>query len=1103
MKPYTEAPIQSSANRGRQDILAAGQRAAFELALAGSPLEKALEVLARTAREQQGDCRAAIFLLNADGTKLEFCAGIGLAESFIRAIDFFPIGPQQPTCGWAAHVGQTSIVEDVESDARCAPYLSLAREHGIRSCWSQPVKIVGGQVHGMITLYHPVPRRATEEDIDALKSIGQAAAVLIGWHRAEEGLRERKRRLEVLERLGELSRTVTDSAAITIACMDVLRSELNADRCVWVEVEEDQSHFSFGGAAFAPEVPRVSGRYPISAFGSECLAALRAGKQFVCSDALDELPEGGSREAYSVTGIRAMIASPIVREGRLVAGTGVHCLSPRSWTSEEVHLVQTVTERCWESIERAKAERALRQREEQLRIAAEAAHVGTWSMDVETGQVYWSPELRSLMGFDADEPASTERALAMIHPEDREQVQALWQRVISLQEGPEFRHEFRAVRPDGEVRWVEERGKASFDPGAGVPRCVAGVLIDVTERKRSEEVIRDSEQRFRMIADSMPVMVFSTDSRGNADYVNRGWIDYTQLSLKQCTSAGWLNAVHPDDRERTIQSWAEAVKRQEGWEEEYRVRRASDGAWRWQLVRGFPLKGASGEIIKWLGTYTDIHERREVEQRLLELSEQLRFHVENTPLAVVEFRAPEHTVSGWSKQAEVLFGWTAEEIIGRKLADIPLVHPDDREVVAKVAEEMESGKRLRNVNANRNRTKDGRVIDCQWYNSARLGPDGKLSSVFSLVLDVTQRNENERALAQSEARFRRLVETSIFGVALGKFTGDILYVNDAFLKMIGYSREEFESKGVKWTDLTPPEYLPLDLAAVEELRATGHATPFEKEYIHKDGSRVPILIGGALLNEPYESQDTMVGFYIDLTEIKRTQRELERSNEELQRFAYTASHDLQEPIRTVVNFTQLIARQYTGKLSPQTNQHISFILEAANRMSKLISSLLAYSQVSELPQLQRTEVDLNRVLDLVLKTMCFSIEDSEAQIISQTLPVVAGDEQLLIQLLQNLIGNAIKYRKPDVPPRIELTVELQGGRDWLFRLQDNGVGFHPQYAELIFGVFKRLHGRDFSGTGIGLSICRKIVERHGGRIWATAEEGKGATFHFTLPASET
>jgi PAS domain S-box-containing protein len=1101
MKPYTEMAMQGSADRMRQNILAAGQRAAFELALSGSTIDKVLEALAATAREQQGDCHAAIFLLNSDGTKLQYRAGSGLSESYVRAIDHFPIGPQQPTCGWAAHVGQTSIVEDVELDPRCAPYLALTREHNIRASWSQPVKMVGGKVHGIITLYHPIPRRATPEDLDALQSLGQAAAVLIGWHRAEEELRERRRRLEILERLSELTRTMTDSRTIILACMEVLRSELKADRCAWAEVEEDQDHFTFEGAAVAPGVPHVSGRFPVSAFGAECLTLMRAGKQFICSDAETELPDSASRDAYLATGIRALIASPIVREGRLVAGTGVHSLSPRSWTEEEIRLALTVTERCRESVERAKAERVLRQREEQLRIAAEAAHIGTWSMDVERRQTYWSPELRLLMGIDLEEPESIERAIAMVHPEDRERVEAFWARVMALQEGPEFRHEFRALRPDGEVRWVEERGKSFFDRGASAPRCVAGVLIDITDRKRVEEVIRDSEQRFRMLADSMPVMVFSMDSAGITEYVNRGWIDYTRVGLEQCANGGWLSVVHPEDRDRITQSWARTVKEQGSWEEEYRVRRASDGAWRWHLVRGFPLRDEKGNIQKWLGTYTDIHERREVEQQMMDLTERLRFHVENTPLAVVEFSAPDYMISGWSKQAENLFGWTADEVLGHKLADLPLVYPEDLHLVVQVSEEMESGKRMQNVNANRNVTKDGRVIECEWYNSGRLGPDGKLSSVFSLVLDVTQRNQNEKALAQSEARFRRLVETSLFGVALGRFTGEILYANDAFLQMIGYTRAEFESGSIRWTDITPPEWLHMDAAAITELRKTGRATPFEKEYVHKNGSRVPILIGGALLDQPSDQPDMMVVFYIDLTEIKRTQRELERSNEELQRFAYTASHDLQEPIRTVVNFTQLIARQYTGKLSPQTNQHITFILEASNRMSKLISSLLAYSQVSELPQLQRTEVDLNHVLDFVVKTMTFSIEDSRAEILSQPLPVVPGDEQLLIQLFQNLIGNSIKYRKPDVPPRIELTAELQNGRDWLFRLKDNGIGFHPQYAELIFGVFKRLHGRDFSGTGIGLSICRKIVERHGGRIWADAEEGQGATFFFSLPAS--
>jgi len=228
-----------------------------------------------------------------------------------------------------------------------------------------------------------------------------------------------------------------------------------------------------------------------------------------------------------------------------------------------------------------------------------------------------------------------------------------------------------------------------------------------------------------------------------------------------------------------------------------------------------------------------------------------------------------------------------------------------------------------------------------------------------------------------------------------------------------------------------------------------------------------------------------------------SRNELERSNEELQQFAYVASHDLQEPLRMVSSYTQLIAKRYKGKLDEDADEFIGFAVDGANRMQRLIQDLLTYSRVDRGGRSFET-TDMGEVMEQAKSNLQAAIEESGAVIKNGKLPEVRGDRTQLVQLFQNLMGNAIKFRG-ERPPEIDVSSET-GGKDITFSLSDNGIGIEPDYFARIFIIFQRLHRREYAGTGIGLALCRKIVERHGGRIWLESEPGKGSTFYFTLPA---
>ncbi len=235
--------------------------------------------------------------------------------------------------------------------------------------------------------------------------------------------------------------------------------------------------------------------------------------------------------------------------------------------------------------------------------------------------------------------------------------------------------------------------------------------------------------------------------------------------------------------------------------------------------------------------------------------------------------------------------------------------------------------------------------------------------------------------------------------------------------------------------------------------------------------------------------------------LKRTAQELARSNQDLEQFASVASHDLQEPLRMVSGYLQLIERRYKDKLDADVQEFIGFAVDGATRMSRLVSDLLDYSRINTRGK-QPEPVAMESVLARALENLQAAIRDSDAAITHDPLPTVQGDASQLVQLLQNLVGNAIKFRAADRPVRVYIAAQKKDD-EWVFSVKDEGIGIEPQYAQKIFLIFQRLHSRaEYPGTGIGLAVCKKIVERHGGRIWVESRSGQGATFFFTIGHAE-
>jgi PAS domain S-box-containing protein len=634
-------------------------------------------------------------------------------------------------------------------------------------------------------------------------------------------------------------------------------------------------------------------------------------------------------------------------------------------------------------------------------------------------------------------------------------------------------------------------------------RTDGGVLVtaairDITERKVAEAHLARTEARYRGLLEAAPDAMVVVNQRGEIVLLNARAETEFGYHRDELLGQQVTNIIPSGFAERLIadgtRTAAQALAQQIGTGIELLARRKDGSDFPIEIMLS-PLESGDGILVT--AAIRDISVRKAAEARYRGL-------LEAAPDAMVVVNEKGEIVL-LNLQAERRFGYRRDELIGLHVTRIipqgfaeRLIADGTRSPAQALAQHIGMGIELIALR------KNGSEFPIELMLSPLESADGIL--VTAAIRDITVRKKAEKHVAEMEGRYRGLLECSPDAMVLVNRRAEIVFANVEAEKQFGYSRDELLGQQVTNIIALSLDGKTGEDPIAEALRSDHDPTDrtirraLELMASHRDGTEFPVEI----MLSPLDSADGMqVAIAVrDITARKiaeakllLTLADLNRSNGELDQFAYIASHDLQEPLRMVASYTQLLAKRYKGKLDEDADEFIAFAVDGANRMQRLIQDLLAYSRVGS--NVEHKETSSEEALGQAVMNLSGAIADSHAEVTHDQLPPVLADKAQLTQLFQNLVGNAIKYQGTGIP-RVHISA-LHRNKQCVFSISDSGIGIEPKYFERIFGMFQRLHKRDaFGGTGIGLAICKKIVEQHGGTISVESSPGRGSTFRFGL-----
>jgi PAS domain S-box-containing protein len=921
-----------------------------------------------------------------------------------------------------------------------------------------------------------VPILLTASLLAPLNGLPQAAGFVFD-------LTERKQseRNAFLLALDDALHSLDDPREMAGAAVKMLCEHLRADRCSAFTWEAGENIPGISAEYAMPGRSGSPGDGGAMELSPEVTARLRANLPYMASYVDD-----------AGTSIGAMIAMPLHKAGRLVSALSVTLSEKtRTWLPEEMEAMRVVANRCWESMERARVAAELRASEQRLRLAQRAARIGSFEWLLKERKIFWTPEIEALYGLpEGSLEGSSDGWRKHVVPADAERALAVARSCIEQRES-ECRYEFRAILPDGALRWLRGQSQFFYDQ-AGAPERMIGVHIDVDAQKKAEDLLRESERRLRAIFDGTYEHIGLLSPDGMVLEANRAALEFAGNALadvagKPFWEGPWFASAPcaPAVREAVAKAAAGEFVR-------FEAALKSPSGERLTFDLSFhPVRNERGEVVLIVPEGRDITERKAAEERLRQqwhtfdtalsntpdltytLDLQGRFTYANRQLCRVAQRSLQETV-----------GKSVSELYPQQLAE--RIHSQIRQIVA--TQEV-----LRDQTPFR--LPSGEVREYEYIYAPVIGENGEVVAIAGSTRDFTDRKQAEERLRNSEMQFRQLFDSLpqlVWSSTAGGY--DDLF-NKQWFEYTGLAYGDVGGDGWK---IIHPDDLPTAMERWKHSLATGAAYEVEYRCRRHDGQYRWFLGRAKPVLDEQGAVLRWFGTCTDIHDKKESETALRKAHPELEEFSFVASHDLQEPLRMVGIYVQLILLQL-GSERADIAQYADFVRQGVKRMEVLLSDLLTFSRAVNTDALPLGVADLSASLAEAKSVLRSRLEESGASIAAAPLPRVRGDTAQLAHIFQNLLSNSLKYRQPERPPEIAIAAVRQAG-EWIVSVEDNGIGFEPQYAQRIFGLFKRLHKEEYPGTGLGLAICQRIVERYGGRMWAEGRPGEGATFYFALPA---
>jgi len=725
--------------------------------------------------------------------------------------------------------------------------------------------------------------------------------------------------------------------------------------------------------------------------------------------------------------------------------------------------------------ERKRMEQALRESEEELRAMFDSVHDGIIVVDPMGNIQRTNSAALRMTGYTQEELMGS-NTLDYVAEEDREKIVADMAQTIESNELTIQMPAYKLVRKDGSILEAE-MGTGMLHDSEGNIKGLVGVMRDITERKRMQEAVRESEEKLRVMFESMRDAVILTDLNGLIVEVNDAAVRMHGYTTKDdIIGKNGLELVAERDHKKVIDG---AMRQSRGESpgdiaEIHMLLKADGTEFESESSRAM-LRDANGKPMGFIAVERDISERKLMEQAIQESEARFRELFENMSSGVAVYEAvdggKDFMFKDFNAAAEKIGNVKKEEIIGRRVLE---VYPGMEEfgLLGVLRKVWKSGKPARMpASYYKDERREG------WRdNYVYKLPSGEVIAVYD---DITERKKAEDALIESEEKLRAMFESTSDGIVVTDVKFDITDANEAAARIFGFKDRE----------------------ALLGQNALGYLST--QKVVDAEGKEVDIEFSVSQLRDRLGNLAGNIGVVRDISirkrmedNLRQTVTDLERSNRDMQQFVYVASHDLQEPLRMISSYTQLLNRRYKGKMDTDADEFIAYAVNGANLLQERIQALATFSRVSTRGK-PFAPTDMERVLETALANIGGEIESGEAEITHDPLPTITADGTQMEQVFQYLIDNAIKFRG-DNAPKVHVSAEERED-DWVFSVSDNGIGIDPEYHDRIFVIFQRLYGGSYAGTGIGLPVCKKILERHGGSIWVESKQGEGAKFYFSVP----